>query len=92
MTALDGVNGTVCNAEQYQQFLSSYDNSNSSISCLTRGESIGLTVSVCPYQVVLEFILCAAECRGIVPQFCLCSRRVYPYFRTSDSLSHVFTV
>ncbi|KAI0276618.1 hypothetical protein BGY98DRAFT_934918 [Russula aff. rugulosa BPL654] len=42
MTALDGVNGTVCNAQQYQQSLQSYDSSSPSISCLTRGESIGL--------------------------------------------------
>ncbi|KAI0276631.1 hypothetical protein BGY98DRAFT_1097988 [Russula aff. rugulosa BPL654] len=42
MTALDGVNGTVCNAQQYQQSLQSYDSSSPSISCLTPGQSIGL--------------------------------------------------
>ena len=51
--ALDGVNGTVCNALQYQQFLSSQDDLNPSISCLSRGQTIGMTVSnsslVCPY-------------------------------------------
>jgi hypothetical protein len=46
MAALDGVNGTVCNAQQYQQSLQSYDSSSPSISCLTRGESIGLAVSI----------------------------------------------
>ena len=46
MTALDGVNGTVCNAQQYQQSLQSYDSRSRSISCLTRGESIGLAVSI----------------------------------------------
>jgi len=77
MTALNGVNGTICNAEQYQQSLSSYNNSNSSISCLTCGESISLAVSICLCQVVLKFTLHAAECQGIVPQFYLCSRHVY---------------
>jgi len=42
MTALDGVNGTVCNRQQYQQSLQSYDSRSPSISCLTHGESIGL--------------------------------------------------
>ena len=92
MTALDGVNGTLCNAEQYQQSLSSYDNPNPSTSCLTHGQSIGLAVSICLCQVVPEFILRAAECRGFVPQFFLCSRRVYSYCRTSNSLSRVFPV
>ncbi|KAI0276620.1 hypothetical protein BGY98DRAFT_934920 [Russula aff. rugulosa BPL654] len=45
MTALDGVNGTVCNAQQYQQSLQSHESSSPSISCLTHGESIGLVVS-----------------------------------------------
>jgi len=45
MTALDGVNGTVCNAEQYQQSLFSYNGPNSSISCLTHGQSIGLALT-----------------------------------------------
>jgi hypothetical protein len=46
MTALDGVNGTVCNATQYQQSLQSYDSRTPSISCLKHGESIGLVVSI----------------------------------------------
>jgi hypothetical protein len=54
MTALDGVNGTVCNAEQYRQFLFSYNSPNSSISCLTHGQSIGLAVSVCLVVLVLD--------------------------------------
>ena len=41
MSALEGVNGTVCNAQQYQQFLS-----NGTITCLTHGQSIGLAVSI----------------------------------------------
>ena len=46
MTALDGVNGTVCNAQQYQQSLQSHNSRSPSISCLTQGESIGLVVSI----------------------------------------------
>ncbi|KAI0276635.1 hypothetical protein BGY98DRAFT_1097990 [Russula aff. rugulosa BPL654] len=42
MTALDGVNGTVCNAQQYQQSLQSSDSRSPWISCLTHGQSIGL--------------------------------------------------
>ncbi|KAI0276627.1 hypothetical protein BGY98DRAFT_919174 [Russula aff. rugulosa BPL654] len=42
MTALDGVNGTVCNPQQYQQSLQFYDSLSPSIWCLTHGESIGL--------------------------------------------------
>jgi hypothetical protein len=46
MTALDGVNGTVCNAQRYQQSLQSYDSRSPSISCLTHGDTNGLTVSI----------------------------------------------
>ncbi len=41
MSALEGVNGTVCNAQQYQQF-----RSNRTITCLTHGQSTGLAVSI----------------------------------------------
>src|SRR6266851_63852 len=47
MTTLDGVHGTVCNAQQYQQSLASPDSRDPSISCLTHGQTIGLTVSTC---------------------------------------------
>ncbi len=46
MTALGGVNGTVCNVQQYQQSLQSYNSRSPSITCLTRGDSIGLVVSI----------------------------------------------
>jgi hypothetical protein len=46
MTAFDGVHGTVCDAEQYQQSLQSADSRNPSISCLPPGEGIGLVVSI----------------------------------------------
>lgn len=52
MAALGGVNGTVCNAQQYDesQALRLHNYSGPSISCLTHGESIGLAVSVLPYR------------------------------------------
>jgi hypothetical protein len=67
MSALGGVNGTVCNAEQYQQSLFSYNSPNSSISCLTHGQSIGLAVSTrlccpCPQLMIPR----AADCRSII--------------------------
>ncbi len=46
MAALGGVNGTVCNAQQYRQSLQSYGSLSPSISCLTHGEIIGLVVSI----------------------------------------------
>jgi hypothetical protein len=42
MSASDGVHGTLCNAQQYEQSLSS--NPRPSITCLTHGQSIGLAV------------------------------------------------
>jgi len=47
MSALDDgvwVNGTVCNAWQYNQSLSSRNSPNPTISCLTHGQTIGLAV------------------------------------------------
>jgi hypothetical protein len=41
MSAFDGVHGTVCNAQQYQQSLLT----NPTISCLTQGQSIGLALT-----------------------------------------------
>jgi len=56
MSALDDgvwVNGTVCNAQQYNQSLSSRDNPNPTISCLTHRQSIGLAVGAHPLSVYL---------------------------------------
>ena len=39
-----GVNGTTCNAQQYQQGLLSLESLDPSITCLTHGQSIGLAV------------------------------------------------
>jgi hypothetical protein len=46
MTELDGVHGTVCNKQQYQQSLQSQDSRSPWISCLTHWDIIGLTVSI----------------------------------------------
>ncbi|KAI9463567.1 hypothetical protein BJY52DRAFT_921209 [Lactarius psammicola] len=43
MSAFDGVHGTVCNAQQYQQSL--LTNPHRTISCLTQGQSIGLALT-----------------------------------------------
>jgi len=45
MLVADGVNGTVCNAQQYLQSLSTLDDPTPSITCLTNGQAIGLTLS-----------------------------------------------
>jgi hypothetical protein len=45
MATPEGVNGTTCDAQQYQQSLVSSTNPNPSITCLTHGQSIGLAVS-----------------------------------------------
>jgi len=52
MAALDGVNGTVCNAQQYQLSIPSPDNLNPSISCLTHGQAIGLAVGIPSFSVL----------------------------------------
>jgi hypothetical protein len=46
MPTLRGINGTVCDAEQYQQSISSPTDPNYFISYLSNGQSIGLVVSV----------------------------------------------
>ena len=47
-TILDGINGTVCNAQQYQQSQPSDGNPIPLISCLTHGQTTGLTVRIHP--------------------------------------------
>ncbi|KAN0107216.1 hypothetical protein V8E52_010418 [Russula decolorans] len=46
MTELDGVHGTVCNQQQYQQSLQSQDSRSPWITCLTHGDIIGLLLAV----------------------------------------------
>jgi hypothetical protein len=57
MSAVDGVHGTVCNAQQYEQSLPSLSNLNPSISCLTHGQTIGLAVSDRLVRVSLNSLL-----------------------------------
>jgi len=56
------VNGTVCDAQQYQQSLSSLTSLDPSITCLTHGQSIGLALTaeasfISLISVVMIFIL-----------------------------------
>jgi hypothetical protein len=92
MTALDGVNGTVCNAQQYQQFLQPNDNRSPSITCLTHGESIGLAVSIRFICLCPKLIPCTADSRSVVPQLRFYHRHIYMDWCTSDLLSCVCPV
>jgi hypothetical protein len=56
MAALDGVNGTVCNAQQYLLSIPSASNPNPSISCLSHGQAIGLAVGILPFRPFRELI------------------------------------
>ena len=77
MAALDGVNGTVCNAQQYQLSISSDDNPNPSISCLTHGQAIGLAVGILPlFCPFFELTLRTADSRSVVPEFCFGTRHI----------------
>jgi len=77
MAELNGVNGTTCDAEQYQQFVSSRDSPNTSISCLTRRENIGLVVGISLVFPCAELIPQIAGCRNINPQFRLCGHHIH---------------
>ena len=68
MTASNGVNGTVCNAQQYNQFIqSSANGSDPTISCLTHGDTIGIAVSTLLVRLCPKLILYTADSRGLVP-------------------------
>ena len=88
MSALDDsvwVNGTVCNAQQFNQSLSSRDNPNPTISCLTHGQSIGLAVGNHPLYFLLKLISRTADSRSVVPKFIFCDRYKYLYSCEFDS-------
>jgi hypothetical protein len=57
MTTPEGVNGTTCDAQQYQQSFLSLNSLDPSISCLTHGQSIGLAVSTQFQILCAEFVL-----------------------------------
>ena len=86
MSALDSVwvNGTVCNAQQFNQSISSRDNPNPTISCLTHGQSIGLAVGNHPLYFLLKLISRTADSRSVVPKFIFCDRHKYLYSCESD--------
>ena len=82
MTTLERVNGTTCNAQEYQQSLPSPTNPDPSITCLSHGQSIGLAVGTVILSSTSQLFLnlayiCVARCRGIFRQFHLCTRRFY---------------
>ena len=92
MTTSDSVNGTVtvCNAQQYNQFIqSSANGSNPMISCLTHGETIGLVVINLLVRLCLKLILYTADIRGLVPQLRRCHPRPSLDCCTSNFLSRV---
>ena len=61
MSAIGGVNGTVCTADQYSQSLVSESANSSWISCLTHGQSIGLAVSICLICLCPELTPCTVQ-------------------------------
>jgi hypothetical protein len=92
MTALDGVNGTVCNAQQYQQSLQSYDGRSPSISCLKPDERIGLVVNISLSVSDSELIQFTVGGSSVVPKLHLCHYHIYLDWRMSDFLSRVYPV
>ena len=59
---MSGVNGTVCNAQQYSQYIqSSVNGTNPTISCLSHGESIGLAVGTLLVCLCPKLILYTAD-------------------------------
>ncbi|KAH9978630.1 hypothetical protein BGW80DRAFT_1442629 [Lactifluus volemus] len=67
MSGLGGVNGTVCSAQEYEESLSS---PNPSLTCLTHGQSIGLTI-------VAETSLLSIVCVMVI--FVLYGRNILRY-------------
>jgi len=60
----DGVHGTVCNAQQYQQSLL---NDPHNITCLTHGQSIGLTLTAETSFVSLIAVIVVFVLIGVCP-------------------------
>ena len=90
MTPSDTVYGTVCNAQQYDQFIqSSANNSSPNITCLTHGETIGLAVRILLVYLCPKLILCTADNRGLAPQQHCGHLHSSQDWRMSDSLSRV---
>ena len=87
MSALDGVNGTACNAEQYQRSLPSQENPVPSISCLTHGQTIGLTVRIRP-----RLLFSRSPCIQLTVQISFLSLisviAIYTWIAVSPTLRH----
>jgi hypothetical protein len=93
MTAPDTVYGTVCNAQQYDQFIqSSANDSSPNITCLTHGETIGLAVRILLVCLCPKLIFCTADSRGLAPQLHRGPHHSSQNWCTSDSLSRVLLV
>jgi hypothetical protein len=91
--ALDGVNGTVCNALQYQKFLSSKASNNPTISCLSRGQTIGMTVrNLALSMLFFKLIPRTVDSWSSMPQYRFRDLRLYLDWRTPVSPSHVYPV
>ncbi len=89
MTALDGVNGTVCNAQQYQQSQQSYDSRSPSISCLTHGDTNGLAVSTYLMSPTLNsFDLQFASAASSLS--CICVVIIFIWIGVRPAFIHVF--
>ncbi|KAH9978625.1 hypothetical protein BGW80DRAFT_1455397 [Lactifluus volemus] len=68
MSTFDGVYGTVCNAQQYMQSIPLVSNPHPSVSCLSRGQCIGLALTaeasfISLFSVVVAFILIGRNVR-----------------------------
>jgi hypothetical protein len=87
MSTLDGVKGTLCNEQQYQQSLPGPNNPNPSISCLSPGKCIGLAVSILLIHLEPKLNLPTVNGRGILHQSRLCNGHPYFDWCMSDPLS-----
>jgi hypothetical protein len=87
MSTLEGVNGTLCNAQQYQQSLPGPNNPNPSISCLSPGKCIGLAVSILLIYLEPKLNPPTVNRRGILHQSRLWNGHPYFDWRMSDPLS-----
>jgi len=89
----DGVNGTACDALQYKQFRSSQAILNPTISCLSRGQTIGMTVSNSALSMrFFELIPCTVDSRSSVPKFRFRNLHLYLDWRKPVSPSRVCPV
>jgi hypothetical protein len=93
MAALDGVNGTACDALQYQQFLSSQAALDPTIACLSRGETIGMTVSNPALSMrFFKLIPRTVDSRSVLPESHFCDLHLYLDWRKFISSSCVCPV